>query len=105
MTTLGCRVIQPAAVIVSWLIAAAGLLEPDADRALIGVVLAGMGIAIIGDFLNIDMENLRNVLRGLVIAVFAYMTYAIGLTALTASTRRTRSSEPYCWWATSSSIA
>ena len=76
------RVIQPAAVIVSWLIAAAGLLEPDADRALIGVVLAGMGIAIIGDFLNIDMENLRNVLRGLVIAVFAYMTYAIGLTAL-----------------------
>ncbi len=74
--------IQPAAVIVSWLIAAAGLLGPDPDRVLIGVVLAGMGIAIIGDFLNIDMENMRNVLRGLVIAVVAYMTYAIGLTAL-----------------------
>lgn len=76
------RVIQPAAVIVSWLIAAAGLLGPEPDRALIGVVLAGMGIAIVGDFLNIDMENMRNVLRGLVIAVVAYMTYAIGLTVL-----------------------
>jgi hypothetical protein len=76
------KIYQPAAVIVSWLIAAASLLRSDADVALVLVVLLGMGIAIIGDFLNIDMQDMRVVIRGLVIAVAAYMTYAIGLTVL-----------------------
>lgn len=75
-------VVQPAAVIVSWIIAASRLLHPDRDIALIAVVLAGMGIAIIGDFLNLDMSDMKVVLRGLVIAVIAYLTYAIGLTVL-----------------------
>ena len=76
------RLYQPAAVLVSWLIAATSLLRPDPDVALALVVLVGMGIAILGDFLNIDMEDMRVVMRGLVIAVAAYMTYAIGLTVL-----------------------
>ena len=76
------RIYQPTAVITSWLIAALSLLRPEPDVPLTLVVLAGMGIAILGDFLNIDMEDMRVVLRGLVIAVVAYLTYAIGLTAL-----------------------
>ena len=76
------RIIQPTAVIVSWVIAASSLLRPDRDLPFALVILSGMAIAIIGDFLNIDMENMNVVLRGLVIAVIAYLTYAIGLTIL-----------------------
>ena len=73
-------IVQPAAVIVSWLIAASSLLQPGTNVANTVVILAGMGIAIIGDFLNLDMENPSVVLRGLVIAVIAYLTYGIGWT-------------------------
>jgi len=73
---------QPSAVIISWIIASSSLFRPHPDIALTIVILIGMGIAIIGDFLNIDMSNMSVVLRGLVIAVFAYLTYAIGFTYL-----------------------
>ena len=76
------RVIQPAAVITSWVLAAIRLLFEGADLPLTLFVLAGMGIAIVGDFLNIDMSDMKVVLRGLVIAVIAYLTYAVGLTIL-----------------------
>jgi len=76
------KYVQPGAVIVSWIIAAASLFRPNPDIGLTFVVLAGMGIAIIGDFLNIDMSDMAVVLRGLVIAVIAYLTYAIGFTYL-----------------------
>jgi uncharacterized membrane protein YhhN len=73
---------QPAAVILSWLIAASSLLQQDANVAFTAIVLTGMGIAIIGDFLNLDMENPKVVMRGLVIAVIAYLTYGIGVTVI-----------------------
>jgi uncharacterized membrane protein YhhN len=76
------RIYQPGAVILSWLIAASSLLQPDANVAFSVVVLLGMGIAIVGDFLNLDMENPNVVLRGLVIAVVAYLTYGIGVTVI-----------------------
>lgn len=76
------KIYQPMSVIVSWVIAASALLRPQPDTPFVVVVLVGMGIAIIGDFLNIDMTDMAVVLRGLVIAVIAYMTYAIGLTVL-----------------------
>jgi hypothetical protein len=41
-----------------------------------------MGISIIGDFLNFNLNDMAVMLRGLVIAVIAYFTYAIGLTVL-----------------------
>jgi hypothetical protein len=63
-------------------IAASSLLRDDANLAFTAVVLLGMGIAIIGDFLNLDMENPKVVLRGLVIAVMAYLTYGIGVTLI-----------------------
>jgi uncharacterized membrane protein YhhN len=75
-------IFQPGAVILSWLIAASSLLQPDANVAFSVVVLVGMGIAIVGDFVNLDMENPAVVLRGLVIAVVAYLTYGIGVTMI-----------------------
>ena len=75
-------VYQPASVILSWSIAASSLLQQDANQAFTAVVLSGMGIAIVGDFLNLDMENPKVILRGLVIAVAAYLTYGIGVTAI-----------------------
>ena len=76
------KFVQPSAVIVSWIVAATSLFQPNPDIGLTIVVLVGMGIAIIGDFLNIDMSDMAVVLRGLVIAVIAYLTYAIGFTYL-----------------------
>jgi uncharacterized membrane protein YhhN len=73
---------QPAAVITSWLIAASSLWQQDANVTFTVVILLGMGIAIIGDFLNLDMENPNVILRGLIIAVVAYLTYGIGVTAI-----------------------
>lgn len=75
-------VVQPAAVIVSWLIAASSLLQPASNVAFSAVILVGMGIAIVGDFLNLDMEDPKVVLRGLVIAVLAYLTYGVGVTVI-----------------------
>ena len=69
-------------MILSWLIAASSLLQEDASVALTLVVLLGMGIALIGDFLNLDMENPNVVFRGLIIAVVAYLTYGIGVTLI-----------------------
>lgn len=72
------RVWQPVTVIISWLIASLSLLAPNTDTALTWVLLVGMGVAIVGDFVNIDMEDMAVVLRALVIASVAYLVYAIG---------------------------
>jgi uncharacterized membrane protein YhhN len=73
---------QPGAVIISLSIAASSLWQADANLAFTLVVLLGMGIALIGDFLNLDMENPNVVLRGLIIAVVAYLSYGIGVTVI-----------------------
>jgi uncharacterized membrane protein YhhN len=75
-------IFQPGSVILSWLIAASSLLRPDAHVGFTSVVLLGMGIAIVGDFLNLDMENPNVILRGLIIAVLAYLTYGVGVTVI-----------------------
>jgi hypothetical protein len=75
------KIVKPTTVIVSWLIAAGSLLGPNPDLPLV-VVILGMAIAIISDLLNIDMSDMAVVLRRLVIAVIAYLTYAIGPTIL-----------------------
>jgi uncharacterized membrane protein YhhN len=71
---------QPGSVILSWLIAASSLLQPAVNLPFTMVVLTGMAIAIVGDFLNLEMEDPRVILRGLVIAVAAYLTYGVGVT-------------------------
>jgi len=73
---------QPGAVILSFSIAASSLWQADTNLAFTLVVLSGMGIALIGDFLNLDMENPNVVLRGLIIAVVAYLSYGIGVTVI-----------------------
>lgn len=78
------RFLQPASVIFSLLIAAPSLLavKTNASLAFSAVILAGMSIALVGDFLNVDMTRPGVVLRGLIIASLAYLTYAVGLLVL-----------------------
>ncbi len=61
-------------------IALLSLLNPYAELAFTLWILAGLGIALIGDFLNVDMTREKTVMVGLIIFVFAYLTYGIGLT-------------------------
>lgn len=75
-------VIQPVGTVVSMLIAASAFLLPDSNTALTIWILVGLGIALIGDINNVNMNDDKTVIIGLVIFVFGYMTYAIGLTIL-----------------------
>lgn len=75
-------IVQPAITILCILIALLALKRPGTNGALVAWVAAGMFIALIGDFLNLDMGNPRVVIRGLVIAIIAYLTYAAGFTAI-----------------------
>jgi len=73
-------IVQPAITILCILIALLALMRPGTNGALVAWVAAGMFIALIGDFLNLDMTKPSVVLRGLVIAIIAYLTYAVGFT-------------------------
>lgn len=51
-------------------------------------ITAGLSVALLGDFLNLDMGNPSVVIRGLIIFVVAYLTYAIGFTVINGFHRR-----------------
>jgi uncharacterized membrane protein YhhN len=72
-------VIQPLNTIIAMAIAGLGMLSPSAEIGFTLWVLAGLGIALAGDFLNVDMTRQQTVMVGLIIFVFAYLTYAAGL--------------------------
>lgn len=75
-------VVQPAVTILCIAVALLSLTRRPVNRTLTDVVASGLAIALAGDFLNLDMTNPNVVLRGLVIALAAYLTYAIGLTLI-----------------------
>ncbi len=73
-------IVQPAITILCILVALLALNRPGTNGTLVAWITAGLVIALIGDFLNLDMGNPNVVLRGLVIAILAYLTYAVGFT-------------------------
>ncbi|MBN1535056.1 MAG: hypothetical protein JXA20_20475 [Spirochaetes bacterium] len=75
-------VVQPLITILCVIVALLSLLRKGRDRAFTAVVCAGLLLALLGDFLNLDMTDPNVVIRGLVIAIVAYMTYAVGFTVL-----------------------
>lgn len=75
-------IVQPVITILCVIIALLSLTRKNADKRLTAWIVAGLVIALIGDFLNLDMTDPFVVIRGLVIAVVAYLTYAVGLTRL-----------------------
>lgn len=75
-------VVQPCITILLIAVALLSLKRPGVNKKFTGVIAAGLAIALLGDFLNLDMTNPAVVIRGLVIAIVAYLTYAIGITVI-----------------------
>lgn len=75
-------VVQPLITVLCILAALLSLTRRDRDHALTAWICAGLGLALLGDFLNLNMTDPAVVIRGLVIAVVAYLTYAVGLTVV-----------------------
>jgi uncharacterized membrane protein YhhN len=73
-------VVQPVITILCITTALLSLTRRGTDRKLMAWLCAGLAIALLGDFLNLNMTDPAVVIRGLVIAIIAYMTYAVGLT-------------------------
>lgn len=73
-------VVQPAITVVSIVIAASSFWQPGAQPGFTAWILAGLGLSLIGDIINVDMSSQKVLITGLVIFVFAYLTYALGLT-------------------------
>ncbi len=73
-------VVQPLGTILTIAVCALSLLSPHAAIGFTAYILAGLILSLIGDFLNVDMTNERVVMVGLVIFVFAYLVYPIGMT-------------------------
>ena len=73
-------VVQPLNTILTMAIALLSLAAPHHSTAFTLWITAGLALALLGDFLNVDMGDQRTVIRGLVIFVFAYLVYSVGLT-------------------------
>jgi uncharacterized membrane protein YhhN len=83
-------IVQPAITILCIAIALLSLTRKPVNRRLTAVVTAGLAIALVGDFVNLDMTDPGVVIRALVIAIVAYLTYAIGLTVINGFHRQDR---------------
>ncbi len=72
-------VVQPLGTILVIAICALSLFTPHAVLGFTVFILVGLILALIGDFLNLDMTDQKVVMVGLVIFVFAYLIYGIGI--------------------------
>lgn len=72
-------VVQPLGTILTIAVCALSLLSPHAVIGFTVFILAGLVLSLIGDFLNVDMADEKVVIVGLVIFVFAYLVYAVGI--------------------------
>jgi uncharacterized membrane protein YhhN len=73
-------VVQPVITFLCIATALLSMTRRGTNRKLTIWICAGLAIALLGDFLNLNMTDPAVVIRGLVIAIIAYMTYAVGLT-------------------------
>ena len=72
--------IQPLCTFVSLIIAALSFFSPQVNPAYTIAILAGMGLCFAADIFNIDMNNNKIFLAGMVAFIFAYLEYAITYT-------------------------
>jgi len=72
-------VVQPLGTILTIVICGLSLLTPHAVVGFTAFILVGLVLALIGDFLNVDMTSQKVVIVGLIIFVFAYLVYAVGM--------------------------
>ena len=73
-------IIQPMTTFVSLVIAALSFFSPDANKGYTIAILIGMGLCFAADIFNIDMNNPKIFLAGMIAFIFAYLEYAITYT-------------------------
>jgi uncharacterized membrane protein YhhN len=73
-------IIQPMTTFVSLVIAALSFFSPAVNPRYTIAILVGMGLCFAADIFNIDMNNPKIFLAGLVTFIFAYLEYAITYT-------------------------
>ena len=73
-------IIQPLTTLVSLGVAALSFLSPRVNTGYTIAILIGMGLCFAADIFNIDMNNPKIFLAGIVCFIFAYLEYAITYT-------------------------
>lgn len=73
-------IIQPLTTTVSLIIAALSFFSPGSNHSYTIAILAGMGLCLTADIFNIDMNNPKIFIAGIVAFIFAYLEYAITYT-------------------------
>jgi uncharacterized membrane protein YhhN len=73
-------IIQPLTTLVSLGIAALSFLSPRVNPGYTTAILIGMGLCLAADIFNIDMNNPKIFLAGIVAFIFAYLEYAVTYT-------------------------
>ena len=74
------KIVQPVGCLVSILIALGALMAPEANTGFILWITVGMVLCFVGDINNVNMDDDATVIRGLIIFVFGYLAYGVGLT-------------------------
>jgi uncharacterized membrane protein YhhN len=73
-------IIQPLTTFVSLAIAALSYFSPRVNTGYTIAILIGMGLCFAADIFNIDMNNPKIFIAGIVIFIFAYLEYAVTYT-------------------------
>ena len=73
----GVKLYQPLTTFLSLIISGISLFSINSDPWFTFWIILGMVLAFIADFLNIDMTDLKVVIRGLAIFFFSYLIYTI----------------------------
>ena len=73
-------IIQPLTTFVSLVVAALSFFAPGVNSKYTIAILIGMGLCFAADIFNIDMNNPKIFLAGIVAFIFAYLEYAIAYT-------------------------
>lgn len=73
-------IIQPLTTLVSLTVAALSFLSPHVNPGYTTAILIGMGLCFAADIFNIDMNNPKIFLAGIVAFIFAYLEYAVTYT-------------------------
>ncbi len=74
--------IQPLTTIFIMAVAALGFLSQNANDTYTILILVGLTFSLIGDCWNVDMTDQETVMFGLIVFVFAYLTYPIAFTVV-----------------------
>lgn len=74
--------IQPITTLFIMAVAALGFASENANNVYTIFILVGLTFSLIGDCWNVDMTDMETVIYGLIVFVFAYLTYPLAFTVM-----------------------